>query len=302
MLECVANVSEGRRSSIIRELGNTIKNTPGVNLIHIDSGFDANRTVFTFLGSETALSDAIIRLLKTCLLLIDMRNHEGNHPRIGALDVCPIIPIKPATITSAKNCIQNIVKRIQNENIQVGGWLYRESAIDPKNYELSHVRRDQYETLSSSERKFDFGLFNPKFGALAMGARKFLIAYNVNLCDMNIQIARLIAKKVREKTPGGIPGVRALGWNCKSFGFSQISCNIVDSEKCSVKTLFDRIKHEAKKLGIYTNGSELIGMAPKNAFIEFKDLENARDYLGLDSIKPVKINDRIIENIINTKY
>lgn len=301
MLECVANVSEGRRSSIIRELGDTIKNTPGVNLIHIDSGFDANRTVFTFLGNETTLSDAIIRLLKTCLLLIDMRNHEGNHPRIGALDVCPIIPIKPATITSAKNCIQNIVKRIQNENIQVGGWLYRESAIDPKNYELSHVRRDQYETLSSSERKFDFGLFNPKFGALAMGARKFLIAYNVNLCDMNIQIARLIAKKVREKTPGGIPGVRALGWNCKSFGFSQISCNIVDPEKCSIKTLFDRIKHEAKKLGIYTNGSELIGMAPKNAFIEFKDLENAKDYLGLDSIKPIEINDRIIENMMNTK-
>ena len=301
MLECVANVSEGRRSSIIRELGDTIKNTPGVNLIHIDSGFDANRTVFTFLGSETALSDAIIRLLKTCLLLIDMRNHEGNHPRIGALDVCPIIPIKPATITSAKNCIQNIVKRIQNENIQVGGWLYRESAIDPKNYELSHVRRDQYETLSSSERKFDFGLFNPKFGALAMGARKFLIAYNVNLCDMNIQSARLIAKKVREKTPGGIPGVRALGWNCKSFGFSQISCNIVDPEKCSIKTLFDRIKHEAKKLGIYTNGSELIGMAPKNAFKEFKDLENAKDYLGLDSIKPIEINDRIIENMMNTK-
>ena len=301
MLECVANVSEGRRSSIIQELGDTIKNTPGVNLIHIDSGFDANRTVFTFLGNETTLSDAIIRLLKSCLLLIDMRNHEGNHPRIGALDVCPIIPIKPATITSAKNCIQNIVKRIQNENIQVGGWLYRESAIDPKNYELSHVRRDQYETLSSSERKFDFGLFNPKFGALAMGARKFLIAYNVNLCDMNIQSARLIAKKVREKTPGGIPGVRALGWNCKSFGFSQISCNIVDPEKCSIKTVFDRIKHEAKKLGIYTNGSELIGMAPKNAFKEFKDLENAKDYLGLDSIKPVKINDRIIENIINTK-
>ena len=301
MLECVANVSEGRRSSIIRELGDTIKNTPGVNLIHIDSGFDANRTVFTFLGNETTLSDAIIRLLKSCLLLIDMRNHEGNHPRIGALDVCPIIPIKPATITSAKNCIQNIVKRIQNENIQVGGWLYRESAIDPKNYELSHVRRDQYETLSSSERKFDFGLFNPKFGALAMGARKFLIAYNVNLCDMNIQSARLIAKKVREKTPGGIPGVRALGWNCKSFGFSQISCNIVDPEKCSIKTLFDRIKHEAKKLGIYTNGSELIGMAPKNAFKEFKDLENAKDYLGLDSIKPIEINDRIIENMMNTK-
>ena len=301
MLECVANVSEGRRSSIIRELGNTIKNTPGVNLIHIDSGFDANRTVFTFLGNETTLSDAIIRLLKTCLLLIDMRNHEGNHPRIGALDVCPIIPIKPSTIISAKNCIQNIVKRIQNENIQVGGWLYRESAIDPKNYELSHVRRDQYETLSSSERKFDFGLFNPKFGALAMGARKFLIAYNVNLCDMNIQSARLIAKKVREKTPGGIPGVRAIGWNCKSFGFSQISCNIVDPEKCSIKTLFDRIKHEAKKLGIYTNGSELIGMAPKNAFKEFKDLENAKDYLGLDSIKPIEINDRIIENMMNTK-
>ena len=89
-----------------------------------------------------------------------MRNHEGNHPRIGALDVCPIIPIKPATIVSAKKCVQNIVERIQNENIQVGGWLYRESAIDPKNYELSHVRRGQYETLSNAERKFDFGLFN----------------------------------------------------------------------------------------------------------------------------------------------
>ena len=230
-----------------------------------------------------------------------MRNHEGNHPRIGAIDVCPIIPIKPSTMVSAKKCVQNIVERIQNENIPVGGWLYRESAIDPNNYELSHVRRGQYETLSKAERKFDFGLFNPKFGALAIGARKFLIAYNVNLCDMDIQSAKLIAKKVREKTPGGIPGVRAIGWNCKSFGFSQISCNIVDPEKCSIKTLFDRIKFEAKKLGVSTNGSELIGMAPKNAFIEFKDLENAKDYLDLDSIKPFEISDRIIENMINAK-
>mgnify|MGYP001166214162 FL=1 len=301
MLECVVNVSEGRRSSIIRKLGDTIKNTPGVNLIHIDSGFDANRTVFTFLGSETTLSDAIIRLLKICLLLIDMRNHEGNHPRIGALDVCPIIPIKPTKMVSAKKCVQNIVERIQNENIPVGGWLYRESAIDPKNYELSHVRRGQYEMLSNADRKFDFGLFNPKFGALAIGARKFLIAYNVNLCDMDIQSARLIAKKVREKTPGGIPGVRAIGWNCKSYSFSQISCNIVDPEKCSIKTLFDRIKYEAKKLGVSTNGSELIGMAPKSAFIEFKDLKNAKDYLGLDSIKPIEISGRIIENMINSK-
>lgn len=301
MLECVANVSEGRRSWIIQELSNTIKNTPGVNLIHVDSGMDANRTVFTFLGNETTLSNAIIRLLKTCLLKIDMRNHEGNHPRIGALDVCPIIPIKPATIVSAKKCVQNIVERIQNENIQVGGWLYRESAIDPKNYELSHVRRNEYEMLLNSERKFDFGSFNPKFGALAIGARKFLIAYNVNLCDMNLQSARLIAKKVREKTPGGIPGVRAIGWNCKSFGFSQISCNIVDPEKCSIKRLFDRIKYEAKKLGVSINGSELIGLVPKNAFVGFKDLENAKNYLGLDSIKPIKIKSRIIENMIHTK-
>ena len=230
-----------------------------------------------------------------------MRNHEGNHPRIGALDVCPIIPIKPATIVSAKKCVQNIVERIQNENIQVGGWLYRESAIDPKNYELSHVRRNEYEMLLSSERKFDFGSFNPKFGALAIGARKFLIAYNVNLCDINLQSARLIAKKVREKTPGGIPGVRAIGWNCKSFGFSQISCNIVDPEKCSIKRLFGRIKYEAKKLGVSINGSELIGMVPKNAFVEFKDFEDAKNYLGLDFIKPIKIKSRIIENMINTK-
>ena len=297
MLECVANVSEGRRSSIIQELSNIIKNTPGVNLLHVDSGFDANRTVFTFTGTETTLSDAIIRLLKTCLLLIDMRNHEGNHPRIGALDVCPIIPIEPKTITNAKKCVENIIRRIRSENIQVSGWLYRESAADPKNFELSHLRRKEYEGLLSLEKEFDFGSFNPKFGAVAIGARKFLIAYNVNLSNMDLQSARIIAKNIREKSPTGIKGVRAIGWNCKSLGFSQVSCNIVDVERCSIKTLFDRIKYEAKKLDISTNGSELIGMAPKNAFKGFKDLEYARDYLGLDSINPIEINSRIIENM-----
>ena len=298
MLECVANISEGRQTAIINDFKSSLLCSPGINLINIDKGYDANRTVFTFLGDDKSIVSAVINLLKKCLTNIDMRKHTGNHPRIGSLDVCPIVPIHPSTIDDANECIQNILKEIEIQKIEVGGWLYRESSLNSENYELSNVRKGQYEMLAKSRNKFDFGYFNPRFGAMALGARNFLIAYNIHLGKNNIFQAKKIAGIIRESSATGIPGVKSIGWYCDYLGLSQVSCNIVDIEICTPKVVYDRVLIEAGNLGITTYGSELIGMLPKIAFRDFNTSHRAMKYLKLDSINSIEIEERIIENYI----
>ena len=298
MLECIANISEGRQTAIINDFKSSLLCSPGINLINIDKGYDANRTVFTFLGDDKSIVSAVINLLKKCLTNIDMRKHTGNHPRIGSLDVCPIVPIHPSTIDDANECIQNILKEIEIQKIEVGGWLYRESSLNSENYELSNVRKGQYEMLAKSRNKFDFGYFNPRFGAMALGARNFLIAYNIHLGKNNIFQAKKIAGIIRESSATGIPGVKSIGWYCDYLGLSQVSCNIVDIEICTPKVVYDRVLIEAGNLGITTYGSELIGMLPKIAFRDFNTSHRAVKYLKLDSINSIEIEERIIENYI----
>ncbi|MDG1881985.1 MAG: hypothetical protein P8I92_06815 [Schleiferiaceae bacterium] len=298
MLECVANISEGRQTAIINDFESSLLCSPGINLINIHKGYDANRTVFTFLGDNKSITSAVIDLLRKCLIHIDMRKHLGNQPRIGSLDVCPIIPIPPSTIDDANECIQNILKEIEIQKIKVGGWLYRESSVNPKNYELSNVRKGQYEMLSQSRNKFDFGYFNPRFGAMALGVRNFLIAYNIHLGKNNAFQAKKIAGIIRESSATGIPGVKSIGWYCEHLGLSQVSCNIIDIDICTPKLVYDRVLIEAENLGITTYGSELIGMLPKIAFRDFDTSNQAMKYLKLDSISSIEIEERIIENYI----
>lgn len=298
MLECVANISEGRQTGVIDDIESSLHCLPGINLINVDIGYDANRTVFTFLGNNKSITSAVISLLKKCLSKIDMRKHSGNHPRIGSLDVCPIVPIYPSTIDDANECIQNILKEIEFHKIKVGGWLYSESSVSSENYELSNVRKGQYEMLARSRKKFDFGYFNPRFGAMALGARNFLIAYNINLGKNKVFEAKKIAGIIRESSPVGISGVKSIGWYCDNLSFSQVSCNIVDIETCTLKMIYDRVLFEAENIGIKTYGSELIGMLPKIGFRDFNTSRQAAEYLKLNSINPIEIEKRIIENYI----
>lgn len=298
MLECVANISEGRQTGVIDDIESSLHCLPGINLINVDIGYDANRTVFTFLGNNKSITSAVISLLKKCLSKIDMRKHSGNHPRIGSLDVCPIVPIYPSTIDDADECIQNILKEIEFHKIKVGGWLYSESSVSSENYELSNVRKGQYEMLARSRKKFDFGYFNPRFGAMALGARNFLIAYNINLGKNKVFEAKKIAGIIRESSPVGISGVKSIGWYCDNLSFSQVSCNIVDIETCTLKMIYDRVLFEAENIGIKTYGSELIGMLPKIGFRDFNTSRQAAEYLKLNSINPIEIEKRIIENYI----
>ncbi len=298
MLECVANISEGRQTGIIDDIESSLHCLPGINLINVDIGYDANRTVFTFLGNNKSITSAVISLLKKCLSKIDMRKHTGNHPRIGSLDVCPIVPIYPSTIDDANECIQNILKEIEFHKIKVGGWLYSESSVSSENYELSNVRKGQYEMLARSRKKFDFGYFNPRFGAMALGARNFLIAYNINLGKNKVFEAKKIAGIIRESSPVGISGVKSIGWYCDNLSFSQVSCNIVGIETCTLKMIYDRVLFEAENIGIKTYGSELIGMLPKIGFRDFNTFGQAVEYLKLNSINPIEIEKRIIENYI----
>lgn len=298
MLECVANISEGRQTGVIDDIESSLHCLPGINLINVDIGYDANRTVFTFLGNNKSITSAVISLLKKCLSKIDMRKHSGNHPRIGSLDVCPIVPIYPSTIDDANECIQNILKEIEFHKIKVGGWLYSESSVSSENYELSNVRKGQYEMLARSRKKFDFGYFNPRFGAMALGARNFLIAYNINLGKNKVFEAKKIAGIIRESSPVGISGVKSIGWYCDNISFSQVSCNIVDIETCTLKMIYDRVLFEAENIGIKTYGSELIGMLPKIGFRDFNTSRQAAEYLKLNSINPIEIEKRIIENYI----
>ncbi|CAI8304811.1 MAG: Glutamate formimidoyltransferase [Owenweeksia sp. TMED14] len=298
MLECVANISEGSSSIVLNDIESSLISILDIQLLHIDIGKDANRTVFTFVGNSSSITLAVIAVLKKCTELIDMTHHQGNHPRIGAFDVCPIIPLYPSTIIDARNCVKNIVNEINIQNINVGGWMYGESAIVKENFELSNVRRGGYEMISRRYNNFDFGIFNEYFGAMAIGARELLLAYNVNLESLDISAAKAIASIIRESSSNGIPGVRSIGWNCNNYRFSQISCNIVDLVNCTPKMVFDRVSLEAKKMDIEINGSELIGMAPRQAFRDFTSLNYAQEYLGLNSNSEFVLKNRILEEKI----
>jgi len=292
-LECVANVSEGRQPNVIARLRASIECIPGVSLLHVDSGYDAHRTVFTFVGAEDAMVAAVVSLGKACAELIDMRGHSGNHPRIGALDVCPLIALSPEAELAADRAVNRIATGLAS--IGLGGWFYAQSAKLEHYQDLAEVRRGEYEGLPARAMSFDFGSYDARFGAVALGKRPFLLAYNINVHSREVGLVREVARRIRQKNPHGLPGVKAIGWDCPAFSCSQVSCNIVNLNQCSPKQLFDRVQEEVHSLGSSLMGSELIGLAPLYAFRDFEHVEAAVNYLGLDSVESFNISERILD-------
>ena len=292
-LQCAANISEGRDLRIVDALCAAVEQVPGVHLWHRDIGPDANRSVLTFAGEAQHMIDGCESLIAAAAEHIDMRSHEGSHPRIGAVDVCPLVALRPEDGNLAIETVRQVAKRIST--LKAGGWFYGLSAARPEYALLANLRRGQYEGLAQRSLDFDFGSYHPRFGAMALGARDFLLAYNVNLSGLNAPAAKAISAQIREQPGGGMPGLRSIGWDAPLFGCSQVSCNITDLNRLSLKEVYDRVDALAADFGMRAAGSELIGMAPLKAFNGFRSAQEGADYLGLSSVVSFDASSRIIE-------
>ncbi len=292
-LECVANVSEGRDAAVLDALSAALCATPGVELWHRDVGLDAHRTVYTFAGPADAVVQGCVNLIEGATQLIDMRAHHGTHPRIGAVDVCPIVALRPEEAALADQAAEKVAQLLHD--LPAGGWFYSRNARRPEFRLLANVRKGQYEGLKARAHELDFGRYDPRFGAMALGARDFLLAYNVNLSAVDLEAAKAVAAKVREQPDGGLPGLRAIGWDTPEFGCSQVSCNVTDLTRLALKDVYDEVDRLARELGLRAAGSELIGMPPLSAFRGFPSAEEGANYLGLSSVVPFDVPSRVIE-------
>ena len=292
-LECVANVSEGREPAVLDALSSALQAVPELQLWHRDAGWDAHRTVYTFAGPADSVVNGCIALVGAAAAHIDMRTHHGAHPRIGAVDVCPLVALRPEESALADQAAERVASGLAS--IPAGGWFYSRNARRPEFRLLANVRKGQYEGVEARSASLDFGSYHPAFGAMALGARDFLLAYNVNLSETNLAVAKAIAASVREHAGGGLPGVRAIGWDTPEFGCSQVSCNVTDISQAALKDVYDAVDQLARNYGLRARGSELIGMPPLAAFRGFSSAEEGANYLGLSSVVQFDVRDRVIE-------
>lgn len=335
IIECVPNFSEGRSEETINAIAQAIKETPDCKLLNVEPDRDYNRVVVTFVGTKEGVLKGAINASLVAAEKIDMTQHKGEHPRLGAIDVVPFIPIKNATI---EDCIEISKEygKIISEKLNIPVYLYEYSATKPERKNLSDIRKGEYEglkdKLSNPEWFPDFGKpeFNPKLGATVTGCRFFLIAYNVNLKTQDVKIADEIAGIIREsgkplrdeqgnvvkkdgktvRVPGKFKAVKAMGVSLEKFGITQVSINLVNYKITNMHQVFEAVKEEAQKFGVETWGSEIVGLVPLEAILEAgkfykpdavdeNELINAAiENLGLNNLAPFNPKEKIIEYLI----
>jgi len=273
IVECVPNFSEGRRKEVVDAIAQSIASVPGVRVLDQEMDADHNRSVITFVGDRTSVAEAAFRGAKKAVELIDMNRHRGEHPRVGALDVLPFVPIAGVTMDDCVDLARAVGKRIADE-LQVPVYLYEAAATRPDRRALPDVRRGEYEGLKTEietnpDRKPDFGplRLHPTAGACVVGARPVLIAWNVNLRTTDVGVAKRIAKAIRE-SDGGLPAVRAKGFDLADRRLVQVSMNMVDYRKTSLVQAFEAIRVLAAKEGVEIAESEIIGLVPLDALVE----------------------------------
>jgi glutamate formiminotransferase len=277
IMECVPNFSEARNPETIRAILQAIESVAGVQLLHHTSDSDHNRTVVTFAGEPQPVMDAAFAAIKTAAELIDMEQHRGVHPRLGAADVIPFVPLRDITLAECAEYARQLGQRV-GEELDLPVYLYEAAATRPDRYHLADVRRGQYEglkkTITQPERIPDFGSAKVgKAGAVIIGARKPLIAFNIFLNTNDVTIAKRIAKAIRY-SDGGLVGVKALGLLVR--GQAQVSMNLTDYRHTPVYRAVEMIRAEAAKYGVGIQQAELIGLIPQDAL-----LDTARWYLQL---------------------
>lgn len=282
-IECVPNFSEGRDLAVIDRIARAITSTPGIVLLDQTHDVDHNRSVFTFVGSPHDLEQTLSKAAAVAFETIDLRRHSGVHPRIGAVDVIPFVPL---TDSARDDCVAlaRRVARMLWDRFEVPSYFYGEAALTEARKKLENIRRGGFEqlqtrTLEDPLRRPDTGgpALHPSAGATAIGVRKFLIAFNINLATANLSVAQHIARTIRESS-GGLPAVKALGLLLPSRGLTQVSMNLTDFETTSLYEVYGWVKHEAERLGTHIAGSELIGLAPQRAIEaaaqQFLQIEN----------------------------
>ena len=296
LVECVPNFSEGRDASKIDAIVQTILAVPEVVLLDRESDADHNRCVLTLVGPPGAVADAAFRAVEKAVALIDLTKHEGAHPRIGAADVVPFIPIEGVTL---EDCVR-LAERVGNEiwsKLRVPVYFYEAAAKRPDRVNLENIRRGQFEALVKEmgtvpERQPDCGdaVCHPTAGAVVVGARKFLIAYNVNLGTPDVSIAKKIAKTIRFST-GGFRYVKSMGVTLATRNLAQVSINLTDFEQTPMHLVYETVRREAERYGVPVVGSEIVGLIPKKA-IEM----SAEYFLRYENFRPeLVLENRIAE-------
>ena len=338
LVECVPNFSEGRDKSVIDAISGAISAVSGVRLLDVDAGADTNRTVYTFVGTPDAVSEAAFRGAVEAASLIDMSKHQGAHPRMGALDVCPIVPVSGVTMEQCVEAAQALGRRLAKE-LALPIYFYEFAATRPERRNLADIRAGEYEglrqKLADPAWAPDAGpaVFNERLGATVVGAREFLIAYNVNVNTRDQKLANEVALNIREagrlkrdsknqvvtdeqgremRVPGRLKAVRAIGWYIEQYRQAQVSVNLLSYRTTPLHEVFETTREEAGKLGLVVTGSELVGMTPLEPLVEAgrfylrkqgrsaglperELVELAIRTLGLSQLSPFDPDKRIIE-------
>ena len=327
LIECIPNISEGQNLIFLDNLSNIISTSKGVELKNRDIGKSVNRTVFTFIGKEDDIIETVYKLYEACFHNIDMSNHRGTHPRMGAIDVCPFVILGDNNATVLHIKIKNLAKKIADE-FSIPIYLYEKSALNSYRKYLASIRKGEYEgwfeKIKQPEWEPDFGpnKFHKSFGGSVMGHRDLLIAININIEGGSLEIANLIAKELRETGywkningekvhfKGLHKGVRAIGWYIPEFKKMQVSINITDIKSSPLHQVFQSCIHLALKYNTYIEGSELIGLIPESALINtgiflnsnkerpsVQLLDLAIKWLGLSCVKPFDPNIHILRGV-----
>lgn len=292
IIECVPNFSEGKNRKVIDKIANSGRKIKNVKILDVEWDKSHNRSLVTIIGSPKEVFDATFNMIKTATKLIDMKKHSGEHPRVGATDVVPFIPVSGVAMKECVSLAKQLGRKVAKE-LKIPVYLYEEAAARSDRKNLANVRCGQYEGLkeeirSNLDRKPDFGPseFHPTAGCVVIGARKYLIAYNVNLKTSDVSIAKKVAERIREKG-GGLPSVKAMGF--KVNGLAQVSINLVDYEKTNIDQVYLEIEKQAKKLGVSIKNSEIYGMIPMDALVKA-----VKNLLKVDNFK---INQVLEKNI-----
>jgi glutamate formiminotransferase/formiminotetrahydrofolate cyclodeaminase len=333
IVECVPNISEGRDPEVYNRVAEAAGAVAGVELLDVDPGQETNRTVITFVGEPEAVLEGAFALVKKSYELIDMRTHHGAHGRQGATDVCPFVPVSGVTMDDCVELAHRLGKRV-GEELGVPVFLYEFAATRPERRSLADIRVGEYEALADKLRTDEFAPdygpaeFVPTFGAMVTGARKFLVAYNVDLNVTDKRWANRVAFDVREKgrmvkgpdgemveQPGMLKAVRGVGWYIPEYGCAQVSMNLVDLDVTPVHVAFDACDEAARNRGLRVTGSELVGLIPKQAMLdagahylkrmqrspgvpESDVIHAAVRSLGLNEVSDFKPDEKIIEDIL----
>ena len=336
IIECVPNFSEGRNEELFNSIKNVLSKTTDVKLLNLEPDADYNRVVVTLAGNENSIIEGAVNACKSAAEMIDMTKHKGEHPRLGAIDVVPFVPVKNATMEECVKISEIFGERIARE-LNVPVYLYEYAARNPQRVSLASIRKGEYEGLESKlkdqEWKPDFGecKFNAKLGAIVTGARLFLVAYNVNIKSTDIKISKEIAETLRESgrpkrdiqgnvikengktisVPGRLKNVKGMGVSLEKYNITQVSMNLTNYNITAIHTAFEEVKKEANRLGAEVDGSEIVGLIPLEALVqagrfysegkvntEEELVDLAIEKLGLSNLNPFDKKQKIIDYVI----